>query len=98
MEISKSDARDMFYKAIRGAIWYWLREERTPSVDGKLDGLAFSILNIIDGTGMQMPAIDLILRPHPEDKSYHEAKGEDWFADGMCINDDVLLHELWHKS
>jgi hypothetical protein len=64
----------------------------------KLDGLAFSILNIFDGTTFEVPCIDLVMRPHPEDKEFHQAQGENWFEDGMVINADLCLHDCWHHG
>ena len=62
----------------------------------KCNGLAFSILNIFDGTSIELPAMDIVLRPHEDDKEYLRGEGMDWFEDGMVIN-DCYLHELFYK-
>ena len=96
--LSKEQARENFLTAIRGAVEYWEDEERAQTSKKKLEGLAFSILNIIDGSGMIMPALDICLSPHPDDKQYAIDNGEEWYEPGMCINDDVMLHEFWHQK
>jgi hypothetical protein len=61
----------------------------------KCEGVAFSIMNIFDGTCGGFPcAVDLVLRPHPDDKQYYIDNNEPYIDDGMTINDEVQLHEL----
>jgi hypothetical protein len=54
------EARAEFLKSIRTMVDYWANDERTPGAREKLDGLAFSILNIIDGTGSPFNPITLM--------------------------------------
>lgn len=64
----------------------------------KLDLLVFSILVMFDGQSMATPALDIVARPHPDDRRFHEEEGTDWWEDGAVLNDDgddVLLHEQW---
>ena len=63
----------------------------------KLDLVVFSILNMFDGTSMGVPALDIVARPHPDDRPDHKAEGENWWHNGRLVNDDgeVLLHEAW---
>ena len=69
------------------------------TVEERLNGLCFSILAMIDGVSPGIPAIDLVLRPHPEAKEYGVTNGENYFQDGMIINDDdCYLHNLWYNS
>jgi hypothetical protein len=93
---SESELRDDFIDNIWAAVRYWGRESRAETSDRKLEGLAFSILNIFDGTSMGFPACDIVLRPHPEDKAYHIQEEEDWIEDGTVINGDCMLHEMWY--
>ena len=90
---TKEECREMFLDQVRHLCKYWDDVPKDTSLE-KLEGLAFSILCIFDGSTMAMPAIDLVLRPHEDDEEYYKDRGEDWFEDGMCINDDVHLHEI----
>ena len=70
---------------------YWAElPSKTPQE--RCDGLAFSILNIIDGNTMKLPSMDINLAPHPEDREYHIELGENWYEPGMLVN-DCQLHE-----
>jgi len=97
-QITKEKAREMFLNHIHDMVEFWANESRKQDPKRKLDGLVFSILALIDGSGMGLPAMDIVLRPHPEDKEFHQKEDEDWFEDGMVINDDCHLHEFWHKE
>lgn len=92
-ETSKEKAREMFLDQVRFLCHYWADQN-----GGKLEaceGLAFSIMNIFDGSSGGFPAaIDLVLRPHPDDKDFNIGEGEDWIVDGQVINDDCHLHEM----
>lgn len=91
--ISKEEARNLFITHVKCLIRYW--DKTDGSSKDKLEGLAHSLFATFDGCSGGFPAaIDLVLRPHPEDKQYNIENDEDWIEDGMCINDDVCLHEI----
>lgn len=89
------EVRAKLLDQVRSCVAYWESDSRTPSVREKLDGLAFSILNIIDGTSVGLPAFDLRLSPHPDDQKYHEEMGENWYESGQLVN-DVMLHDAYY--
>ncbi len=89
------EVREMFLENVRHLCHYWAGVERD-SVQEKLEGMAFSLLNMFDGTSVSMPAMDIVLRPHPDDKQFHEQQGDNYFQDGQVIN-DCYLHEEFHK-
>jgi len=41
-----------------------------------------SILNIFDGTTITLPAMNIALDPHPEDKETHRGEGTNWYEPG----------------
>lgn len=93
-----------FLDQIKAYIHYWqhLPEDRVPDGEDvtrwRLWGVTFSILGILDGSSMGLPAFDLVLRPHPDDKEFFIEQGLDWFEDGMVINEEVILHEELYKK
>ena len=89
------EAREMLLNHMRIMSKYWATVDDRPCQD-KLNGLCFSILNIFDGTTMNLPSMDIVLRPHPDDKQYHIDEGNNYFEDGMVINDDCSMHEEWY--
>ena len=85
------EVRKELLESIRVLVGYWSRQNM-PELE-KIEGVAFSILNIIDGTSRGLPSIDLTLRPHPDDKQYAIDNGDDYYEDGMVINADCYLHD-----
>lgn len=93
---SKAEIRDEFLSHIKDLVNYW--DSINDSNKGKLEGLAFSIMSTIDGVSGGFPcAIDLVMRPHEDDKQYNIDNGDDYIEDGTCINDDTMLHEIIFK-
>lgn len=91
ISIPKKKALSIFIEECIGISEYWGNCAKNPKEAA--DGAIFSMLNLIDGSRMEMPAMDLVLRPHPEDKAYCIDAEEDYFEDGMVINDETMLHE-----
>ena len=90
---TKKEVREKFLKQIRCIVDYWASQD-DHSVKDCCDGVAFSILNIFDGTSGGLPAFDIIPSPHPDDKAFSQEEGENWF-EPIVINDDCMLHELY---
>lgn len=92
---TSEEMKDEFLRLLIGLADEWARyPDKSPRE--RCRGLAFSILATIDGDSIAMPAIDLVLRPHEEDKEYHQEQGENWIEPGTVINADAVLHEEWH--
>lgn len=83
--VPKEQARDHFIQYIQTLV-------RMYPTDSAV--VAHGILCIFDGVAGSLPAFDITIRPHPDDKAYCEAQGDDWYVDGQVINDDVHLHDL----
>lgn len=93
--ITEEEAREEFLDAVRETAHFWANlPDKTP--EEKCNGVAFSILVILDGCHGSLPAYDLLLSPHEDDKEYNIAQGENWYEPGMMIN-DCHLHEMFHK-
>lgn len=83
------EVRKIFIDHLKGMAEYWDKSGKDKA--DSLDGFIFSLFNLFDGaTGL--PAFDLVVRPHPDDKSYYQKLGENYFEDGMIIN-DCMMHE-----
>lgn len=89
------EVREQFLGHIHDLVRYW--DSQTATSYEKLDGLAFSILSMTDGTTIQFPSMDLVLRPHESDLEYYKTTGQNWFEDGMVIN-EVPLHEHYYPK
>lgn len=94
---TKEEAKEAFLHHVRSLVTYWDKCD-CPQND-KLSGLAFSILNTFDGGAMSLPAMDIVLRPHASDEEFCRRNGDNWWPDGMVINDEVNLHDqLFRKT
>jgi len=72
---------------------YWAGlPDKTPLE--RTTGVVFSILAMIDGVAAT-PALTLSVLTDPTDKAYHKQRGENWYENGMSINDNVMLHDLY---
>ena len=68
------EVRQELLEQIRATVNYWATlPDKTPIE--RCDGVAFSILNIFDGTTISLPAMDICLAPHPDDKEYNQQNG-----------------------
>lgn len=94
---TKEEVREKFLTNLRELAKYWANVQGR-SIEEKCDGLAFSILNIFDGTTMGLPAMNITLCPHPDDQEYLKSKNKNWYEPEMCINDDVMLHDHYYKE
>jgi len=93
--IPPEDLRDLFMRVLAGYAHFWATlPDKTPLE--RCNGLAFSFLVMLDGGNMSLPVFDLVARPHPDDKAFHQGRGTDWVEDGTVIS-DIGLHELWHR-
>ena len=93
---TKEEVRELFLAIIQDNARYWAElPGLTPQE--RCDGVAFSILAAIDGSVVGFPAVDLVLSPHQDDENDAMENGANWFKQGMVINDDCMLHEIWEN-
>jgi len=95
-EKTKEEVRGEFIDYIRSVVDYW--SEHGGDSKDVAEGVAFSILTGIDGSAGGLSfSLDLSVSVHPEDKDYYISEGENYYQDGMVINDDVHLHDILFK-
>ena len=95
------EVRDMMLNHIHTMVDYWagveaMRGDRPLTVKDRVEGVAFSILVMLDGHSMTLPSVTLKLDPHPDDKEFMRSEGENWFEPGMEITD--VLHDHFYKK
>lgn len=100
-ELTENEVRSKVLSHVWGMIKYWDEVPNGNNQRGRLEGLAFSILSMLDGSSMSVPKMVVAPDPHPEDRAYHEENGEDWFPENhdVPVKCDLggSLHELFHK-
>lgn len=93
-EYTAEEAREHLLDSVRSIVDYWTVAPNQTDRE-RCEGVAFSILTLLDGCS-DAPAFDLSVSPHPDDKQFHVDNGENYYADGMVIN-ETMLHEEFFK-
>ncbi len=75
---------------------YW---STLPGLDerSRCDGVAFSILTMIDGSADQ-PPMALVALSDEEDKQFYISEGKNWVEHGTVLNADVMMHEEYTSA
>ena len=99
------EVREKFLNNVHGLARYWNGPLSTPRTQlERLEGLAFSMLVLLDG-GTDMPGMILLPNPHPDDKAFLIAEGSRYYTpiEGLPPHLEALdiagaLHEQWCKK
>ena len=103
---TEEEVRDQFMQQVAATAVYWATLKPNPNSPfpenrreltavERCNGLAFSIMSLIDGCTMSLPGINLSVQPHEDDKEFCQKIGENWFEPGMVFNANDALHEIW---
>jgi hypothetical protein len=112
-EYTGEECQEMLLKKIASLSKYWAEallddfDSKEEEIKYRLNGFAFSVLNIFDGSSMDLPAFDIFPSPHPSDKEYFQDNDENWFPGPIEVCRDVdgndlvaingMMHEQWGK-
>jgi hypothetical protein len=100
-QMTNDEVRDKLLKQVQALVIYWARDSRERTIYGKLDGLAFSILSLLDGSNVDLPGFIVAPIPHASDKAFHKDQGENWYPENSAadIKCDLggSLHEYYAK-
>jgi hypothetical protein len=86
--ITTEEATTEFLTRVKQLAKYWASQGK--SVEDACDGVAFSILSLMDGSQLNFPAVDLVLCPDETDKEYSKEEGENWYEESRI---STTLHE-----
>lgn len=95
-EYTADEVRDLFLKHVWNLLDYW--DNNKSDKREAMEGLAFSMLVMLDGGSVVVPPFAVIPAPHPDDKEFCIGEGTNWFPQfdpgGHC---DIAggLHELF---
>lgn len=89
---TKEEVRDMFLNEIICLAGYWEKDKGTPNVKDKLQGLAFSILSMLDGESGSLPGFTVMVESDEEDIEYAKERQSKYFP---LESEDIAgnLHE-----
>ena len=91
------EVRAKFIDRVAQMTRYWENESRAPTTREKLEGLAHSMLVMLDGGSVGLPSFIVQPDPHPSDFGFLSSQGENYFPDRDC-NISGPLHEEWGRS
>lgn len=94
--LTREECREQFLENVRTYARYW-QQKAKEGHDDAFNGLAFSLLVLIDGGNAATPAFKLLTDPHPEDEAFLREQGENWWPAGVDIT-DVQLHERYYDQ
>ena len=97
-EYTNEEIQQNFIAEIKKYVNYWATQPQL-SVQEQCDGVAFSILNILDGTS-ELPGFIVAPCPHESDKNYHIKNNDNYYPEFEDTNQDISgnLHELYYRS
>ena len=92
-EYTKDEIRRSYLDAISNELDFWLHQSSRVDTKGKMEGLVFSILTILDGES-QLPGCKVTVNSHAGDERYHKEQDENWFPNDVDIAGE--LHHMWY--
>lgn len=96
---NEEEVKEKFLNEVHDCVDYW--EDHGTNTRDKLEGLAYSILNMIDGEHSNIPKFILAPDPYPEDRQYHMENHQRFYPENYNnnINCDISggLHDLFYK-
>lgn len=96
-ELTEDEVRDEFIGKVCDIVEYHDRTKK--DVRDKLEGVAFSILVLLDGENIDAPKFIVAPDPHPEDKDFYIGEGLNYYPENHMnnINCDISgsLHETF---
>lgn len=103
-EKTVEEVRKEFLDYVWSMIDYWAGEggsnvDPDKPVRERLSGFAHSLLATLDGCAMALPGFVVAPCPHPDDKEFCIAEGEDWYPQAPELPSDIAggLHELLYQ-
>lgn len=94
------EIRDEFIAAIQQYIDYWEKEPSVKTPRERLEGLAHSILVLLDGCSSDLPGFAIVPDAAPGDREYYQEIGENYYPcsedpDWLKFDIGGGLHELF---
>lgn len=99
-EYTTDEIRQQFLEQVWTIISYW-HNLPAKTCRERIEGLAFSMLVILDGESAGLPAFIVAPVPHPNDKAFCISEDENFYPENHDANvkGDITgpLHELFHN-
>lgn len=99
-ELTYEEVADILMEKVDAMIDYWDTIDSPKTQKERLQGLAFSIFSILDGSSLELPGFIIAPCPHEIDKAYHISEHENWFPENHMLADVIkcdLGGDLHHR-
>lgn len=94
--ITEPEMRENFLSFLRQRAHYWANVTNVSELE-RTQGMAHSMLVIFDGCS-DLPAFDLVVRPHEDAKQYAIDNGDDYYEDGVGIECGGLARQFYRSG
>jgi len=97
-ELTTVEVREKFLRHIWDMIGIWENTTQRDTVREKMEGLAFSILAMLDGEAVEFPGFIVAPIPHKDAEKFHKERGENWFPRAKDCKQDIAgsLHDQFY--
>lgn len=92
---TEEEIKEEFLTEVENISHYWTSLPNKTNKE-RCEGVAFSIMVLLDGCSA-LPAINMHIAPHEDDKQYYIESNEDYYKDNMMFNNS-MLHEQIFKN
>ncbi len=100
-EYTPEEVRNALLDHVWSMIDYWRHQANATTEQERMEGLAFSILTMLDGESSELPKFIVAPDPHPDDRPFLIAQGEDYFPENshLKVASDLggSLHDNFHS-
>jgi hypothetical protein len=97
--LTEDEVRDQLLEYVWAMIHYW-EKGKVLTTQEKLEGLAFSLLSMLDGDSANLPRFIVAPNPHPSDVDYRRQENENYFPENLgthaACNLGGSLHEFFY--
>ena len=76
---TEQEVRNLVLDHVWVLVNHWDRDSRVTDTREKLQGLAFSMLAMLDGSSVGLPKFIVAPDPHETDQAYHTDQGSNFF-------------------
>lgn len=100
-EYTKTEMREKFLNSVRNITEYWATTEldsENDNVKYRCEGVAFSLMVLLDGGSGGSPGYLIISTTHPDDKEYHIKRKENYYPDTTNEMENADIGDALHEE
>lgn len=95
---TSDELRDRLLDHVRTITEFWADPKLDRDIQERCNGVAFSILAMLDGSSEGIPCVDLVFQPTDAAKDYDIKQGQNWIEPGTVVADTLHDHFYWRDK